>query len=330
MVAERAGPGETRRDPPSHHSPTQRAVPPAAAAGYCRRLSLAVTFVAYALGALTGLVVHRGGPRLRRGWPVYLRIQLVATAALLGLFSAWRLTAPRQIVAPIVIAGVGGVLLGASYLVRGRHSAGLSQLEGWAAFPNSTFWVLPIGGALVGPSASLIAALTNAVYAVPNAVCIHLMRRDAPFPQRHSTSWLDQSMLVAVAVGLLLHLSGPAPAASHWVLVVAGPILAFVGAALYTGSVFHPHNTSVTRTAAESHRWLFLTLIRVVYLGAIAVATGSVAVAVVAVLSAFGPPAFNPPQQAVLYGYRSGLVMIAVRRGWLFLPVGLVLALLIR
>jgi hypothetical protein len=293
-------------------------------------LSLALTFGAYALGALIGLAVHRGGPRLRKGWPVYLRIQLVATAALLGLFSAWRLTAPRQIVAPIVIAGVGGVLLGTAYLARGVHSTGLSQLEGWAAFPNSTFWVLPIGGALVGPSASVIAALTNAVYAVPNAVCVHLMRRDAPIPQRHSTSWLDQSMLVAVAIGLLLHLTGPAPAASHWVLVVAGPLLAFVGAALYTGSVFHPHNTSVRRTTAEGRRWVLLTGIRVAYLAVIAVVTNSTAVAVIAVLSAFGPPAFNPPQQAVLYGYRSGLVMVAVRWGWLFLPVGLALALLIR
>lgn len=293
-------------------------------------MSLALTFGAYALGALIGLAVHRGGPRIRRGWPVYLRVQLVATAALLGLFSAWRLTAPRQIVAPIVVAGVGGVLLGASYLVRGRHSTGLSQLEGWAAFPNSTFWVLPIGGALVGPSASAVAALTNAAYAAPNAVCVHLMRRDAPIPQRHSTGWPDQSMLLAVAVGLLLHLAGPAPAASHVVLVVAGPLLAFVGAALYTGSVFHPHNTSVRRTAAEGRSWVLLTGIRVAYLAVIAVVTNSTAVAVIAVLSAFGPPAFNPPQQAVLYGYRSGLVMVAVRWGWLFVPVGLALALLIR
>ena len=113
-------------------------------------------------------------------------------------------------------------------------------------------------------------------------------------------------------------------------LVVAGPLLAFVGAALYTGSVFHPHNTSVRRTAAEGRRWVLLTGIRVAYLAVIAVVTNSTAVAVIAVLSAFGPPAFNPPQQAVLYGYRSGLVMVAVRWGWLFVPVGLALALLIR
>jgi hypothetical protein len=293
-------------------------------------LSLAFTFSAYAIGALTGLAVHRGGPRLRKGWPIYLRAQLVATAALLGLFSAWRLTAPHQIVAPIVLAGVGGVLLVAARLIRGPRSTGLAELEGWAAFPNSTFWVLPIAGAVVGPAASAITALTNAVYAVPNAVCIHLMRRDAPIPQRHSTSWLDQSMLVAVGLGLALHLTGPAPAASHWVLVVAGPLLAFVGAALYTGSVFHPHNASVTTATADGWRWLVLTGIRVGYLGTLAIVTGSTAVAVIAVLSAFGPPAFNPPQQAVLYGYRSGLVMVAVRWGWAFLPVGLVMALLVR
>ena len=293
-------------------------------------MSLALTFAAYAFGAATGVAVHRAGPRLRSGWPVYLRVQLAATAALLGLFSAWRLTAPRQIVAPLAMAGAGGVLLLASYLIRRGRSTGLAQLEAWAAFPNSTFWVLPIGGALVGPAASVVAGLTNAAYAVPTAVCVHLLRRDAPIPQRHSTSWIDQSMLVAVGAGLLLHLTGPAPSASHWVLVVAGPLLAFVGAALYTGSVFHPHTATVDRQRDDGRRWLLLSGIRIVVLVAVAVVTGSTAVAVIAVLSAFGPPAFNPPQQSVLYGYRSGVVMVAARWGWLFTPVGLVAALLLR
>jgi hypothetical protein len=293
-------------------------------------LSLAITFGAYLVGALVGLSVHRGGPRLRRAWPVYLRIQLVATAALLGLFSAWRLTAAHQIVAPILIAGVGLLLLGVSHATRGERSSGLAELEGWAAFPNGTFWVLPVAGALLGTSASIIAALTNAVYAIPNAVCIHLMRRDAPIPQRRSTTWVDQSMLVAVGVGLVLHLAGPAPAASEWILTVAGPVLAFVGAALYTGSVLHPHNASVNRTVSAFRRWMLLSGVRIGYLGLIAVLTRSTAVAVIAVLSALGPPAFNPPQQAVLYGYRSGVVMVAVRLGWFLLPIGLVTALVIR
>ncbi len=293
-------------------------------------MNLAITFGAYLVGALMGVGVHRGGSGLKRGWPVYLRLQLVATAALLGLFSAWRLTAVHQVVAPIVLAGVGPLLLVVSDATRGRRSHGLAQLEGWAAFPNGTFWVLPVAGALMGPAATALAALTNAVYAAPNAVCIHLMRQDAPHPQRPATTWADQSMVLAVGAGLVLHLLGPAPAASHWVLVVAGPVLAFVGAALWTGSVLHPHNASVDRSVTDYGRWALFSAVRVVCLSVIAVVTGSSTVAVVAVLSALGPPAFNPPQLAVLYGYRSGVVMVAVRWGWLFVPAGLVGALVIR
>jgi hypothetical protein len=116
-------------------------------------VTLVVTFGAYAVGALMGLVVRRSGPRLQRAWPIYLRVQLVATAALLGLFSAWRLTGLRQILDPLLISGVGWLLLVAALAVRGRRSRGLAALEGWAAFPNGAFWVQPLAGALIGPAA---------------------------------------------------------------------------------------------------------------------------------------------------------------------------------
>jgi hypothetical protein len=293
-------------------------------------VTLAITFGAYGAGALIGVLVHRSGPRLRHAWPVYLRAQLVATAALLGLFSAWRLTAAHQIVDPLVLAAVGWLLLGVAVWVRGPRSHGMAALEGWAAFPNGAFWVQPLAAALLGPGGSLISALTNAAYAASNAASIHLLRRDAPIRQRRATSWIDQSMLVAVAVGLLLHLAGPAPAGSRWVLIVSGPVLAFVGAGLYMGSVFHPHNVSVVSDAHDVWRWLLLTSVRIAFLLVVAAVTRSTAVAVIAVLSALGPPAFNPPQLAVLYGYRSGVVVVAARWGWMFLPVGLVVALLIR
>jgi len=293
-------------------------------------VTLAITFGAYGAGALIGVLVHRSGPRLRHAWPVYLRAQLVATAALLGLFSAWRLTAAHQIVDPLVLAAVGWLLLGVAVWVRGPRSHGMAALEGWAAFPNGAFWVQPLAAALLGPGGSLISALTNAAYAASNAASIHLLRRDAPIRQRRATSWIDQSMLVAVAVGLLLHLAGPAPAGSRWVLIVSGPVLAFVGAGLYMGSVFHPHNVSVVSDAQDVWRWLLLTSVRIAFLLVVAAVTRSTAVAVIAVLSALGPPAFNPPQLAVLYGYRSGVVVVAARWGWMFLPVGLVVALLIR
>jgi hypothetical protein len=289
-----------------------------------------VTFGAYLLGGVIGLGVDKGGPRLRHDWPIYLRVQLLATSAMLGLFSAWRLTAPHQIVAPVVMAGLGFALLGAAWVTRGPSTGGQAALESWAASPNGVFWVLPIAGALVGPSASVTAALYNAASAAPNAVNIHLMRRDAPTVQRRATNWVDQSPLLAVGLGLLLHLEGPAPAASHWVLVVAGPLLAFVGSALFIGSVLHPHNLAAGRSPAGIWRWAYLSVVRLGYLVPVAVITRSRGVAVIAVLSALGAPAFSPAQQAVLYGYRSGVVNAAVRWGWLLLPIGLAVAYAIR
>jgi hypothetical protein len=284
------------------------------------------TFLAYAVGALTGLGADRGGPRIRRDWPIYLRGQLIATSALLGLFSAWRLTHASQIVAPVLITAVGVVILLVARATRKGGSAGQAALDTWAAYPNGTFWVLPVAGALAGTAASGIAAISNALYAVPNAVLIHVMRRDAPHRQRPITTWVDQSALLALAVGFLLHVVGPAPDWSHLVLEIAAPLLAFVGAALFTGSVLHPHNTDVGAGAAGVRRWLLLSTVRVVCLVPIVVLTHSSAVAVVAVLSAFGAPAFNPVQLAVLYRYRSSVVNAAARWGWVLLPVGLAAA----
>jgi hypothetical protein len=159
------------------------------------------------------------------------------------------------------------------------------------------------------------------------------MRRDAPLRQRRATTWVDQSPVLASVVGLLLHFVGPAPGWTADVLTLAGPLLAFSGAALFTGSVIHPHNISVPRTEHAIRRWAWLTVIRVAYFLAVALvaaAAGSTALAVVAVLSALSAPSFQPIQLAVLYGYRSEVVVAAVRWGWLLAPLGLGAAELIR
>jgi hypothetical protein len=57
---------------------------------------------------------------------------------------------------------------------------------------------------------------------------------------------------------------------------------------------------------------------------------GSTALAVVAVLSALSAPSFQPIQLAVLYRYKSEVVVAAVRWGWLLAPFGLGAAALIR
>jgi hypothetical protein len=161
-------------------------------------------------------------------------------------------------------------------------------------------------------------------------VCVHLMRRDAPIRQRRSTTWVDQSPVLALAVGLLLHLGGRAPASSRDVLTLAGPLLAFSGAALFAGSVVHPHNLSFTTRDHERRRWAWLTALRVGYFMVIVVCTSSPALAIVAAVSALSAPSFSPIQQAVLYGYRSGVVNVAVRWGWPLAPLGIGVAAAIR
>jgi hypothetical protein len=74
-------------------------------------------------------------------------------------------------------------------------------------------------------------------------------------------------------------------------------------------------------------------VVRVLYFLVIVVAaslSSSSALAVVAALSALSAPSFQPVQLAVLYGYRSEVVVAAVRWGWLLAPFGLGLAAIVR
>jgi len=282
-----------------------------------------LTLCAYAFGALLGLGVTRAGPRVQRDWPIYLRVQTAVTVLGVGTFAIWTLSAPHQVVAPILIGATGLLLLGAAIWTRGPRSAGEASLEAWAAAPNGAFWVLPMAGVLVGTSAITVAALANIVYTAPGAISIHLMRRDAPVPQRHRTSWVDQSATLSLVIGLVAHAFGPAPSWSHVVLNVSGPLFAFTGAAVFVGSAMHPHNTTVERGRHGTARWLWLSCVRAACLLPIALVSSQRAVMVVAALAALGAPAFAPVQLSVLYGYRSAMVNSAVRWGWLMLPLGL-------
>jgi len=112
-----------------------------------------------------------------------------------------------------------------------------------------------------------------------------------------------------------------------------GRLLAFSGAALFTGSVIHPHNLAVRHTEHALRRWTRLTVVRVAYylvVALAALAASSTPIAIVAVLSGLSAPAFQPVQLAVLYGYRSEIVVAAVRWGWLLAPLGLLAAALLR
>ena len=281
-----------------------------------------LSLLCFVVGGLIGWAASRSGSGIQRIWPVVLRAQILLTSATLSLFAAWRLLALTQLVGPLILAGGLWFLYVVAVATRGEHSTGEGALESWAVGPNSGFWVVPVATAFAGAAGAMIAVLANAANAAENAVCVHVMRRDAPMRQRRSTSWVDQSPVLALAAGLLLHLAGRAPSSSKEVLALAGPLLAFSGAALFAGSVVHPHNLSIPKSDQALRRWTWLTALRVGYFMVIVVCTSSRALAIVAAVSALSAPSFTPIQQAVLYGYRSGVVNVSVRWGWLLAPLG--------
>jgi hypothetical protein len=289
-----------------------------------------LSLLCFIVGGLVGWGASKGGPGVQRAWPVFLRVQILLTAAVLSLVAAWRLTSAGELVAPLVLAGGLWVMTVAAMVTRGSRSSGEGALESWAVSPNAAFWVVPTATAFAGPSGAMIAVLANVANTAIGAVWIHLMRRDAPVAQRRSTSWVDQSPLLASVIGLLLHLAGPAPASTKDILTLAGPLLAFSGAALFAGSAAHPHNVSVDRTPHALRRLAWLVTVRVGYFLLIVAITSSTPLAIVAALSALSAPSFNPIQLAVLYGYRSAVITSAVRWGWLLAPFGLGLAALLR
>jgi hypothetical protein len=292
-----------------------------------------LSLACFLVGGLLGWGAAQGGPTVQRVWPVVLRVQILLTSATLSFAAAWRLTSARELVGPLALAAGMWLLLGVTLLNRGRRSRGASALEAWAVSPNSSFWVVPAAAAFAGAAGTMIAVLANVITTVWGGVCVHLMRRDAPLRQRRATSWVDQSPVLASVVGLALHAAGPAPGWTAQVLTLAGPLLAFSGAALFVGSIIHPHNVSVPRTEHALRRWAWLTAIRVAYYLAVtlaALAWGATTLAVVAVLTALSAPSFQPIQQAVLYRYRSEVVVAAVRWGWLLAPLGLGASALIR
>ena len=292
-----------------------------------------LSLICFCAGGLLGWATAHGGPAVQRSWPVVLRIQILATSATLSLVAVWRLTSIGELLGPLGLAAGLWVMFVCSQATRGRRSAGTAALEAWAVSPNSGFWVVPAATAFAGATGAMIAVLANVITSIWSAACVHLMRRDAPTRQRRATSWVDQSPILASFAGLVLLAIDPAPTWTSDVLTLAGPLLAFSGAALFTGSMLHPHNVGVVRTEHALRRWTWLTGVRVAYylvLVAIAALASSTALAVVAVLSGLSAPSFQPVQLAVLYGYRSEVVMTAIRWGWVLVPAGLGLAALIR
>jgi len=273
-----------------------------------------VILAAYAVGASLGLWASRR-PSLAVVWPRIVRAQLLVASIVLSVAAAWRLTGIQDVAWPLAVVMVFGVILAVSLvLTRGERRLGRGTLRAWTATSNTGYFVVPLTAALGGPAGLLTAVLVDRLGSPLWAVYIHLLRRDAPTPQRMRTSWVDQSPLLALLVGLALHLVGPAPEWTATVSLAMAPVLAATGAAVFVGSALHPTQRIPARPGLGP--WLRLVTLRVALLAPVVLLAPNDGVRLVAVLCALSVPAFGPAQFSTVYGYAEPVVAASARYGW--------------
>lgn len=281
-----------------------------------------VIAAAYAVGITMGLVAART-PRLATIWPRLVRAQLLVASAVLSIAAAWRLTGLQDVVWPLLIVAVFGVILATALATtHGPRRHGRGTLRAWSATANTGYFVIPFAAAYAGPAGIVVAVLVDRLGTPLWAVYVWLLRRDAPTPQRRRSSWIDQSPALALLVGLLLRALTPAPDWTATVSLWTAPVLAATGAAVFVGSVLHPTQRIPARPGLVP--WLSLVALRVVLLAPIALLAPNHSVTVAAVLCALSIPAFGPAQFSTVYGYAEPVVAASARYGWWVGLAGLV------
>ncbi len=281
-----------------------------------------VVLAAYVVGAWLGFWASRR-PALERTWPRYVRAQLLVASIVLSVSAAWRLTGVQDVVWPLAIVAVFAIILGVSLvLTRGERRWGRGTLRAWSATANTGFFVVPFAAAFGGPTALLVGVLADRLGAPLWAVYVHLLRRDAPIPQRRRSSWVDQSPVIALVVGLALHLVGPAPDWTATVSLAMAPVLAATGAAVFVGSVLHPTQRIPARPGLVP--WLTLVLLRIALLAPVIVLAPNDGVRLAVILCALSIPAFGPAQFSTVYGYAEPVVAASARYGWWVGALGIV------
>lgn len=284
-----------------------------------------LVFVAYGVGALLGYAVASGG-RLVPVWRVFIRANLLLTSIVLSVLAGWRVSGFADLLWPVVVTAVMFVLVGIAYLLTppSPERPGRAALRGWAAIPNPGFWLIPVATAIAGAPGAVIAVLIDRVALAAFAIWVWVLRRHAPIQQQVRTSWIDQSPLIALVVGLLLGVISDAPEWTASVLQWLAPVVAAIGAAVFVGSVLHPSQRIEWRPGVRV--WALLSLARIAMMVPLAFLAPTEPIAVALVLGAFSIPAFFPSSLSVLYGYTDSVVAASVRLGWVFAPIGLVAA----
>lgn len=281
--------------------------------------------IAYAVGAVLGLTAARI-PAFGRVWPTIVRIQILVAAITLSIVAVWRITSVGSVVWPVLIALSAAALFVVALLTTsGPNREAHAVLQAWSANANTAFFVIPLSAALVGPVGATAGVLVDRIATPLYAYWVHLLRRGAPVPQRRRTSWIDQAPVLALGIGLLLHLTGPAPEWTATLTMWAAPLMAASGAAIFIGSVLHPTQRIDPRPGVR--RWLALVVVRIVWCLPIVILAPTPAYKVVAVLCALTIPAFAVPQVSTLYGYADPVVAAGSRYGWIAGALGVAAAL---
>lgn len=284
----------------------------------------AVVLVAYLLGAFLGLLAIRV-EAFGRVWPVIVRTQMLLAAVFLSVAAVWRIDSIEGVVWPVLMALAIAVLTLVAWATqRGPNRGPHAVLQVWASNANTGFFVIPIAAALGGPAGALAGVLMDRIATPLYASWTAVLRRGAPTRQRRRTSIIDQSPLIALGVGLLLHLVGPAPEWTATITSLSAPVLALSGAAVFVGSALHPSQRIDPRPGLP--KYLALVALRIVLFGLIAVFAPDDSIRVVAILCALSIPAFVAPQMSALYGYAEPVVAAGSRYGWLFGAAGVAVA----
>ena len=286
-----------------------------------------VVLIAYVVGAILGRVAA-GRSGFGRVWPSIVRAQVLIAAILLSITSVWRINSIDSVLWPLLMVLSIGLMSVIAYLTwHSPNRAARTSLQTWAANANTAFFVIPVGTAFGGATGAAAAVLMDRMAVPLYSWWIHLLRRGAPTPQQTRTSFVDQAPLIAVGLGLLLHLTGPAPEWTATITLIAAPVLAASGAAIFVGSVLHPTQRIDPRPGVR--RWLALVGVRMALFIPIAVFAPTTDLRVVAVLCALSIPAFAAPQMSTVYGYADPVVAAGSRYGWIIGGVGLVTAVLV-
>ncbi len=287
----------------------------------------AAVLIAYAIGVVLGLLAARV-PAFGRVWPVIVRVQILVAAITLSVVAVWRIDDVGSVVWPTLIACSAAAVFAVAWATaREPNRDAHAVLQAWSANANTGFFVIPVAAALAGPAGATAAVLADRIATPLYALWIHLLRKGAPIQQRRRTGLIDQAPVIALGVGLLLHLTGPAPDWTATLTMLAAPLMAASGAAIFVGSVLHPSQRIDPRPGFR--RWLALVGVRVVWCAPIVILAPSTTYKVVAVLCALSIPAFAVPQMSTVYGYADPVVAAGSRYGWVAGAFGVVAALVL-